>query len=310
MAKAMATKSKQRIDPNQELIGQGVANIGGAFFQSYPACGSFTGSAINLQAGAKTGFAMVFNGIFVAATLLVLTPYLYYLPKAVLAVIILFAVVSLITPAAIKHTWQASHMDGVVVGITFVVTLLAAPHLDKGIIVGAGLALFLFLFHTMRPRVAILGRFADGSLRDVVVNNLPTSDVVTVIRFDGRLYFANVAYFEEAVLEAINKRPNVPNLLIVGNGINAIDSSGEEVIHHVVERLQEHKIRVVFSGLKKQVLDVMRATGLLDKIGADNLYPTSESALEAIYARCNQIPDNDPLRPSGRGDVYHNGDEH
>jgi SulP family sulfate permease len=105
MAKAMATQSKQKIDPNQELIGQGLANLGGAFFQAYPSCGSFTGSAINLQAGAKTGFAMVFNGVFVAVVLLFLTPYLYHLPKAVLAVIILLAVTGLITPQALKHTW-------------------------------------------------------------------------------------------------------------------------------------------------------------------------------------------------------------
>ncbi|MDO9602427.1 MAG: SulP family inorganic anion transporter, partial [Rhodocyclaceae bacterium] len=98
MAKALAANSKQRVDPNQELIGQGLSNLGGAFFQCYPACGSFTGSAINLQAGAKTGFAMVFNGLFVAVTLLFLTPFLYHLPKAVLAVIILLAVAGLITP--------------------------------------------------------------------------------------------------------------------------------------------------------------------------------------------------------------------
>jgi len=123
MAKALAAKTKQRLDPNQELIGQGMANMGGAFFQAYPATGSFTGSAINLQAGAQTGFAMVFNGLFVAATLLFLTPYLYHLPKATLGVIILLAVTSLVTPAALKHTWKANKADGIVAGVTFAVTL-------------------------------------------------------------------------------------------------------------------------------------------------------------------------------------------
>ncbi|MEO5339195.1 MAG: SulP family inorganic anion transporter [Magnetococcus sp. MYC-9] len=297
MAKAMATKSKQTIDPNQELIGQGIANIGGAFFQAYPACGSFTGSAINLQAGAKTGFAMVFNAIFVAVTLLFFTPYLYHLPKAVLGVIILFAVTSLITPTAIKHTWQASRMDGAIVFVTFVVTLLAAPHLDKGIIVGTILSLFLFLYHTMKPRVAILGRFQDGTLRDAKINNLPTSHLVTAIRFDGRLYFANVAYFEDAVLHAISDNPEASYVLIVGDGINAIDSSGEEVIHHVVERLNEHGIVVIFSGIKKQVLDVMRATGLLHKVGEDHIFSTAEQALEFIFAHNGSAGMQDPLRP-------------
>ncbi|MCX8018277.1 MAG: SulP family inorganic anion transporter, partial [Rhodocyclaceae bacterium] len=261
MAKALAAQTKQRLDPNQELIGQGLANVAGAFFQSYPATGSFTGSAINLQAGAKTGFAMVFNGLFVAFTLLFLTPYLYHLPKAVLAVIILLAVTGLITPAALKHTWQASKLDGLVAAVTFVVTLIAAPHLDKGIMVGAALALVLFLYTTMKPRVAILGRYHDGTLRDAKLNNLPASKIVTAVRFDGRLYFANVSYFEDAVLAAVADNPEAPYLLIVGDGINDIDASGEEVIHHLVERLNESGVVVLFAGLKRQVIDVDREVG-------------------------------------------------
>jgi sulfate permease, SulP family len=203
MAKAMAAKSKQRIDPNQELIGQGMANIGGAFFQSYPACGSFTGSAINLQAGAKTGFAMVSNGLFVAVTLLFLTPFLYHLPKAVLAVIILLAVTSLITPKEIKHTWQASKADGIAMTATFFLTLIAAPHLDKGILIGAALAILLYLYRTMKPRVAVLGRFKDGTLRDVKVNpDIPTSPHIIAMRFDGSLYFANGRRGNDARMES------------------------------------------------------------------------------------------------------------
>jgi SulP family sulfate permease len=283
MAKALAAQTKQRLDPNQELIGQGLANIGGSFFQSYPAAGSFTGSAINLQAGAKTGFAMVFNGLFVAVTLLFLTSYLYHLPKAVLAVIILLAVTSLITPAALKHTWQASKMDGVVAAVTFTVTLLAAPHLDKGILVGAGMALVLFLYSTMKPRIAILGRHPDGSLRDLgVFPELPRSESVIALRFDGRLYFANVSYFEDAVLEVVAANPQAKYLLIVSDGINSLDSSGEEVVHHIVERLRSSGIEIVFSGLKKQVRDVMQATGLETLIGAGAFFPNEDAAFNAI----------------------------
>jgi SulP family sulfate permease len=301
MAKAMATKSKQRIDPNQELIGQGLSNLGGAFFQAYPACGSFTGSAINLQAGAKTGFAMVFNGIFVAVTLLFLTPYLYHLPKAVLAVIILLAVTSLVTPAALKHTWLASRVDGLVAIVTFVITLVAAPHLDKGIMVGAGLALVLFLYNTMKPRVALLGRMPDGTLRDAKINNLPSSKIVTVVRFDGRLYFANVSYFEDAVLNAVAENPEAPYVLIVGDGINDIDASGEEVIHHLVERLNESGTVVIFAGLKKQVIDVMRATGLWEIIGTQRFHSTAEMALEALFSRPEYAGADDPLKTTLHG---------
>ncbi|MCX7671272.1 MAG: SulP family inorganic anion transporter, partial [Anaerolineae bacterium] len=300
MAKAMAAQTKDKIDPNQELIGQGLANISGAFFQSYPACGSFTGSAINLQAGAKTGFAMVFNGLFVAVTLLFLTPYLYHLPKAVLAVIILLAVTSLITPQALKHTWKASKSDGIVALVTFVATLLAAPHLDKGIMIGAVLAILLHLYSTMKPRVAVLGRYPDGTLRDAKIHNLPPSKVVTAVRFDGRLYFANVSYFEDAVLNAVAENPEAPYVLIVGDGINGIDASGEEVIRHLVERLNENGIVVLFSGLKRQVIDVMQATGLWDTVGAKRFLSTAEQALEAIYARPEHADEDDPLRPPER----------
>lgn len=297
MAKAMAAKSKQMIDPNQELIGQGIANMGGAFFQSYPACGSFTGSAINLQAGAKTGFAMVFNGIFVAVTLLFLTPHLYYLPKSVLAVIILLAVTSLITPTAIKHTWQASRVDGMVAIVTFIVTLLAAPHLDKGIMVGAILSLVLFLYHTMKPRVAILGRYHDGTLRDVRIHpELPTDDRIIVLRFDGQLYFANVAYFEDALLGAVVAKPTVKYVLVVGDGINKLDASGEEMLHHMVERLGANGVTLVFSGLKRQVIQVMQATDLFDQVGGEtNLFPTEEKALISIYDRMGEAETVRPL---------------
>jgi len=286
MAKAMASKEKQRIDPNQELIGQGLANIGGSLFQAYPACGSFTGSAINLQAGAKTGFAMVFNGIFVAVTLLFLTPLLYHLPKAVLAVIILLAVTGLITPQAFKHTWKASRPDGAVALVTFVVTLLAAPHLDKGILIGTTLSLVLYLYRTMAPRVAVLGRHDDGTLRDLKVNpSLTTSPRVIAVRFDGSLYFANISHFEDAVLTSVAEHKQAKFLLIVGDAINSIDSSGEEMIHHLVVQLRESGVELVFSGLKKQILDVMRATGLYSLIGDRNIFATEDQALEAIFVR-------------------------
>lgn len=300
MAKALAAQTKQRLDPNQELIGQGVANMGGAFFQSYPATGSFTGSAINLQAGAQTGFAMVFNGLFVALTLLFLTPYLYHLPKATLGVIILLAVTGLVTPAALKHTWKASKADGLVAGVTFVVTLLAAPHLDKGILIGAALALALYLYRSMKPRVAQLGRHSDGTLRDVKVHpGIPTSEHVIAMRFDGQLYFANVAYFEDMVLETLAANPGARYLLVVGNGINQLDATGEEAIRGIHERLHAAGVTLVFSGLKKQVLDVMRNTGLYDEIGEKHFFPGEEHALGAIYGWLGDAARDDGFRPVG-----------
>ena len=294
IAKAIAAKTKQRLDPNQELVGQGLSNIIGSFSQAFPVSGSFSRSAVNMNAGAKTGMSSVITASFVLLTLLFLTPLLYHLPQAVLAAIIIMAVVGLVNFAAVKHAWHAHKHDGAASVVTFVATLAFAPHLDEGIMVGAGLALVLYLLRTMKPRVAQLGRFKDGTLRDIKVNpGLLTSEHVVAMRFDGQLYFANVSYFEDAVLEALADHPQAKHFLVVGDGINQLDASGEEVIHHLVTRLKEAGITLVFSGLKKQVLDVMRATGLFDLITQANIFATEDQALATIYDRLGEVAKDD-----------------
>ncbi|HZV53982.1 MAG TPA: SulP family inorganic anion transporter [Rhodocyclaceae bacterium] len=296
IAKAIAARTKQRIDPNQELIGQGLANLVGAMTKAFPVSGSFSRSAVNINAGAVTGMSSVFTGLFVLLTLLFLTPLLYHLPQAVLAAVIIMAVIGLINFQAIKHAWHANRHDGIAAIVTFVATLAFAPHLDNGIMVGGGLAVGLYLYRTMSPRVAILGRFHDGTLRDAKVNNLPASEIITAVRFDGRLYFANVSYFEDAILEAVSNNPQAPYLLVVGDGINELDASGEEVIHHLVERLNSIGVVMLFAGLKKQVIDVMQATGLRAVIGERRFFATAEQALERIYSRAENVGEDDALR--------------
>ncbi|MDO8351590.1 MAG: solute carrier family 23 protein, partial [Gallionella sp.] len=296
IAKAMAAKTRERIDPNQELIGQGWANIVGSFGQSFPVSGSFSRSAVNLNAGARTGLSNVFAGLIVLLTLLFLTPLLYHLPQAVLAAVIMMAVVGLINFKAIAHAWHTHKHDGIAAVVTFVATLAFAPHLDNGIMVGAGLSILLYLYRTMSPRVAILGRYHDGTLRDAKVNKLPLSEKVIAIRYDGSLYFANVPYFEDTILEAVSSSPRASHLLIVSDGINQLDASGDEVIHHVVERLRASGIRVVFSGLKKQVIDVMRHSGLFDYIGQENIFADEDKALDSMYAEVLKIDPDAPCR--------------
>jgi len=286
IAKAMAAKTKDRIDPNQELIGQGLGNIVGSFFQSYPSSGSFSRSAVNLNAGALTGFSSVVTAMIVLITLLFLTPLLYHLPKAVLAAVIMMAVFGLINFSAVKHAWRANAHDGMASIATFICTLGFAPHLDKGILIGAGLALGLYLYRTMKPRVAMLGRYPDGTLRDLAVNpDLFRDEEIVVLRFDGSLYFANVSYFEDTILEAVSDNQNAKYILIVGDGINQLDASGEEVVHHLISRLRSNGITLVFSGLKKQILDVMRCTHLFETLGQENFFATEDMALEDIYRR-------------------------
>lgn len=285
IAKAMAAKTKDKVDPNQELIGQGLANILGSFSQAYPTSGSFSRSAVNLNAGARTGMSSVYTAALVLITLLFLTPLLYHLPQAVLAAVIMMAVIGLINFHAFKHAWLANKHDGIASVTTFVATLGFAPHLDKGIMIGALLALGLYLYSTMKPRVAILGRYADGTLRDIRVHDLPQDKRIVVLRFDGSLYFANVAYFEEAILEALSERPDVEYLLVVGDAINTMDASGEEMLHQLVTRLKDNGIILVFSGLKRQIHQLMHRTGLFGHIGAENIHPDENMAIDFIYHR-------------------------
>lgn len=275
IGKAMATRTRQRIDPNQELLGQGLANVVGSIAQSYPVSGSFSRSAVNLGAGAKTGMSSVFSAGVVLLTLLFLTPALYHLPQAVLAAIIFVAVMGLIDFAAIRHAWQAHRHDGLCAVVTFVATLALAPHLDGGILVGAGLSIVLFLYRTMSPRVTVryqpAGTVAGDGDRGVVV-----------IRFDGRLYFANVPRFEDAVLEAASEHPGASSLIVAGAGINEIDASGEDLLRQLHRRLKATGVRMVFAGLKPQVVNVLEATGLYDEIGAQAFFDSEKAALAAL----------------------------
>ncbi len=285
IAKAMATKTRQRLDANQELIGQGIGNIVGSITQSYPTSGSFSRSAVNIGAGAVTGFSSVVTGIVVVVTLLWLTPLLYHLPQATLAAVIMMAVVGLINVSAIKHAWQANRQDGVVAIVSFVLTLVFAPHLDKGILVGAGLALVLYLYRTMQPRVAVLARHADGTLRDAEVFGLRTCESISMVRFDGSLYFANTSYFEDKIQERVALRPQLKFVIVVGDGINQVDATGEEMLAHLTERLHAAGIEVLFTGLKKQVMDVLLRTGLYSRVGAGAFFRTDEQALEYAWRK-------------------------
>ena len=164
VAKAIAAQTRQRLDANQGLVGQGLANIAASFSQGYAVSGSFSRSAINLSAGAKTGFAAIASGVVVMITLLFLTPLLYHLPQPTLAAVIILAVFNLIKFKPIKYAWKVQRHDAFVAIITFAMTLILAPHLEKSILIGVVLSMGLYMYRTMRPRIAVLAMQSDGSL--------------------------------------------------------------------------------------------------------------------------------------------------
>jgi len=215
IARAIAGRTGQRLNPNQELIGQGLGNLAGSLSQAYPVSGSFSRSAVNLNSGGRTGLSSVFTALLILLVLLFLTPLFYHLPEAVLAAIIIMAVIGLVNFKAIHHAWLASRHDGIAAIVTFAATLAVAPNLDIGILIGVGLAVGLFLYRTMRPRVSELARYSDGTLREAQRYGLKASEEIGLLRFDRSLYFANVPYFEDAVLELAARHPNARYLIVV-----------------------------------------------------------------------------------------------
>jgi len=272
IAKAMAARTRQRIDANQELVGQGLSNIVSGLFGGYAVSGSFSRSAVNIEAGAVTGLSSVVTGAVVGITLLFLTPLLYHLPQATLAAVIIMAVINLIKIEPIKHDWKAEKHDGIVAVITFVLTLVMAPHLENGILIGVVLSMALFIYRTMRPRIAVLSRFHDGTFRDVRVHpELDRCKKIIMFRFDMSLYYANAGYFETRVLEMVADNPDAEYLILDAAGINTLDATGEEVLLHLSERLQKIGVTIIVAHMKKQFMDAMRRTGTLEKMGGDNL---------------------------------------
>jgi len=285
IAKAMAAKTGQRLDPNQELIGQGLSNILGSFGKSYPVSGSFSRSAVNLQAGAVTGLSSVITSLMVIITLLFFTPLLYHLPQAVLASVIMMAVIGLVNVSGFIHAWKAQWYDGLISVITFVVTLAVAPHLESGIYIGVGLSLAVFLYKCMRPKISILSRGNDQALKDSCVHELATCEHIELIRFEGPLFFANASYLEDEINDRIQKGSDLRHFIIACNGINDIDASGQETLALVMQRLRSAGYGVSLSGVNDAVYQVLARTHLLEEIGVHNIYPTMEKALSTVHAQ-------------------------
>jgi SulP family sulfate permease len=283
IAKAMAGKTGQRLDPNQELIGQGLANILGSVGQSYPTSGSFSRSAVNLQAGAVTGLSSVFTGITVVITLFFFTPLLFHLPQSVLAAVIMMAVIGLLNVSGFIHAYKAQWYDGVISIISFFATLAFAPHLDKGIMIGVVLSLSVFLYKSMRPRLASLSRHADEALRCANTHGLKECDYVAMVRFEGPLFFANASYLEDKIMELMRTKKNLKHIIIVSNGINDIDATGEEALSLLVDRVRSAGIDLSLSGVNEAVMKVLQRTHFPEKIGEDHVFPTMERAISAVH---------------------------
>jgi sulfate permease, SulP family len=288
IAKALAGKTGQRLDPNQELIGQGLANMLGAIGKGYPVSGSFSRSAVNFQAGGLTGLSSVFTSMAVVIVLLFFTPLLYHLPQSVLAAIIMMAVIGLLNVSGFIHSWKAQKYDGIISVLSFIATLAFAPHLDKGIMVGVVLSISVFLYKSMKPKISLLARHHDQSLRPADEHGLRECVHIAMVQFEGPLFFANSSYLEDRIRTIIERKKHLKHIILVSNGINEMDASGEETLSLLIDRIRSSGIDISLSGVNEAVVKVLRRTHLLEKIGQDHIYPTKEEAVCTIYPVTHQ----------------------
>ena len=299
ISKAIATSTGERVDANKELIGQGLANIAGSFFSSFTVSGSFSRSAVAARSGAKTGLFAIVSAFAVVLVLLFFTGYLYHLPQAVLAVIVMMAVFSLIRIKPLVLAWEVDRVGALTGVVTFVATLVMAPAIANGILLGVSLTVLHFLIRTMKPRADIVARKPDGTLGGIKANRLtPMSELFVPVRFDGSLTFVNVAYFEDVILEAISEFPRAKVILVVGSGINDIDASGEEKIREVADRLHKVGVWLMFSGLKHQVRSLLERGGVVEQLGRDAFFPDKETALRTLLQKYGNTEDRARLTPS------------
>jgi SulP family sulfate permease len=211
----------------------------------------------------------------------------------------MMAVIGLINISGFVHAWQAKWYDGAISVISFVATLVFAPHLDKGIAIGVILSLGVFLYKSMRPTVASLSRAEDDALHAAGLYGLKECSYVDVVRFDGPLFFANASFLEDQITARMLAKRDLKHIVLAASGINDIDASGEEALSLLVDRLRSAGIDISLSGVNETVLKVLERTHLLEKIGRDHVYPTMERAVCAIHEKthADSHEEHCPLTP-------------
>lgn len=288
VAKAVEEKEKTNyLNPNQELIALGSANIVGGLFQAFPTTGGFSRTAVNHDAGAKTGVAALFSAAVVGLTLLFFTSFFYHLPTAVLGAIILVAVGKLIDLSYPKKLWKNNRSEFYVLLFTFSITLFVG--IKEGILLGVFAALLYMVYQNTRPHIAVLGRIKNTHYFkniDRFSNEVTTFPHVLILRFDGQLFFGNQRYFKQQLSHLIKQHPeSVNHLVLAAAPINYIDASAMEMLSLLFEELKENGTNLYWTGLSGPIRDQFHNLGVLSRF--NNLFVCSslEAALNAIEGK-------------------------
>ncbi len=273
VAKAIQSKHKTyKLDPNQELMALGLANIFGSFTKAFATTGGFSRTAVNDQSGAKTGMAGIISAILIILTLLFLTPLFYYLPKAILASIIMVAVYGLIDFKEVKHLWKTDKKDLSLLAITFLATL--GLGIEEGIALGVAISLILVIYNSSKPHVATLGRIPDSEYyRNIErFEDAEQLEGVYIFRLDSALYYANVEFFKDFVEKEIGRRPDLKLIVLNAGAITSIDSTALHALHEMVVHTEEDGIEVLIACANGPLRDRLEQVGFKDEISGNGQY--------------------------------------
>lgn len=289
-AKVDNERQGTRWDQNQDLIGQGLGKVASGLCGAFPTSSSFSRSALNLYAGAQTGWAAVFSVLVVLAALLLFTPVLRHVPQPVLASIVVVAVLGLIKPREFVRLWRISRAEALTAGATFVITLLASPQLYWGVLAGVLMALSHFLYQRLHPRIIEVGLHPDGSLRDRHLWHLPPLARHTyALRMDAALDFATAAEFERAIVEHVTRAPDTRHVCLFAQPINRVDATGADIFMKVAQQLHAQGIALHISGMKLPVETTLLRAGWPKDVPLLHLYRTEGDTLRALQ-RLDPVP--------------------
>ena len=268
VAQTLAAKKRQRIDPDQELIGLGAANLGASLTGGFPVTGGFSRSVVNYDAGADTPAAGAYTAIGLAGASLFLTPLIFHLPKATLAATIIVAVLSLVDFSILKKTWHHSKADFAAVISTISITLLMGVEL--GISAGVTVSILIHLYKSSRPHMAIVGQVPKTEhYRNILRHDVLTDPKILTIRVDESLYFANTRYLEDRIYDEVAQQLELQHVVLMCSAVNTIDMSALQSLEAINERLYAGGVTFHFSELKGPVMDQLSATGFLDVLSGE-----------------------------------------
>ena len=289
VAQTLAAKKRQRIDPDQELIGLGAANLGAAFTGGYPVTGGFARSVVNFDAGAATPAAGAFTAVGLAIAAIALTPLVYFLPKATLAATIIVAVLSLVDFSILKKTWAYSRADFFAVAGTILLTL--GFGVETGVSAGVILSIFLHLYKTSRPHVAEVGLVPGTQhFRNVLRHRVETDDRLLTLRVDESLYFVNARFLEDLVQERLAEGGPLRHVVLMCSAVNEIDFSALESLESINRRLTEAGIGLHLSEVKGPVMDRLRATHFLDDLNG-RVFQSQYDAWRSLTGAPRPLPE-------------------